>query len=267
MSDRLYVLRRRLEAVSAKSGHPLTTLGGPEGIFQLRVRPQSAQRGRLCLVAGIHGDEPAGVEALLRTLEADAFPPGLSIDCFPCMNPEGYAANTRVNAAGLDLNRHFGLEDVPSPLDAYLEAIEGREYDMFVDLHEDDRASGFYVMELVGARGCVSEQVAAAVAAAGFALQPGPELTALMDAEGIPHGRCPLTPGRVVHRLDEAPQAGTAQAIYMRARHADHSLTFESPSGGDWEARVAMQVAGLRYLFAAVTARGHLGAVAHAPCP
>ena len=61
---------------------------------------------RVAVVGCIDGDEPGGirvVEALLRS----PLPPGLDLWLIPDMNPDGRAANTRVNARGVDLNRNF----------------------------------------------------------------------------------------------------------------------------------------------------------------
>src|SRR4051812_11923904 len=58
--------------------------------------------------AGIHGDEPAGPEALITWAEAD--PARLrrhALLIFPCLNPWGLVNNIRRDEDGLDLNRCF----------------------------------------------------------------------------------------------------------------------------------------------------------------
>ena len=65
------------------------------------------------IFAGIHGNEATTVYAaqhLLDLLSHDAdelVPRGTSLVIIPTMNPDGYAANTRQNAAHVDLNRNF----------------------------------------------------------------------------------------------------------------------------------------------------------------
>ena len=78
---------------------------------------------RLGLFAGIHGDEPAGCEALAHLLADLADNPeiakGYDLVIYPVCNPTGYEGNTRFNRAGFDLNRdgYFDL-DVQKRMDA-----------------------------------------------------------------------------------------------------------------------------------------------------
>ena len=65
--------------------------------------------GRVVMIVGIiHGDETKGalVTAALRTI---ATPAGIDLWLIDDMNPDGVAANTRVNANGVDLNRNFDV--------------------------------------------------------------------------------------------------------------------------------------------------------------
>jgi protein MpaA len=69
---------------------------------------------RVLIIATIHGDEPAGtplVEQLERRLAADTrITAGRSVIIVPIANPDGYAARSRSNARGVDLNRNFPAE-------------------------------------------------------------------------------------------------------------------------------------------------------------
>lgn len=63
------------------------------------------------IVAGVHGNEKNGVDLareLIKRLHAIA-PAQFNrkVVVMPLVNPDGYAANTRVNADGVDLNRNF----------------------------------------------------------------------------------------------------------------------------------------------------------------
>ncbi|MDF2940828.1 MAG: ycjI [Gammaproteobacteria bacterium] len=64
----------------------------------------------ILMIGGTHGDEPEGVrlaEELLAHLKAhpeSATTPWILI---PCINPDGYAKNERVNGHGVDLNRNY----------------------------------------------------------------------------------------------------------------------------------------------------------------
>ena len=108
--------RIKKSAVHSKA-HLLITLGEIKSnptnypIYSLFISLKSKKWPKpvVCLSGGIHGDEPAAVEAMLTLLEN----PGLYEQCltdvdlvlFPCINPYGYEHHTRTNGQGLDLNR------------------------------------------------------------------------------------------------------------------------------------------------------------------
>lgn len=103
------------------------------------VRPRAC----LCLAAGIHGDEPAGVEAVVRLLEGGGLPVDVDWLALPALNPAGLARGTRTNPDGIDLNRAFDLEDPPPEVAAARGAVRDRRFDLFVCCHEDDEAGGW----------------------------------------------------------------------------------------------------------------------------
>ena len=63
-------------------------------------------RTKLLVVGCIHGNECAGL-AIVRALERLPTPSGLDLWVIENLNPDGYAADTRQNAHGVDLNRNF----------------------------------------------------------------------------------------------------------------------------------------------------------------
>src|ERR1043166_4182780 len=69
---------------------------------------------RLGLFAGLHGDEPEGVYALIRfvqLLEAEPqLATGYCLFIYPICNPTGFEDRTRHARSGKDLNREFWLE-------------------------------------------------------------------------------------------------------------------------------------------------------------
>ncbi len=103
---------------------------------------------RVLLVAGQHGNEPAGVAALtflVRDIAAtpERLPADVDLWVIPVLNPDGYAANRRTNDAGADLNRDHIL--LAQPETRVLHDIARRvQPDVAVDLHEFDRTSEDY---------------------------------------------------------------------------------------------------------------------------
>lgn len=64
----------------------------------------------ILISGGIHGDEPAGVHAIVSRLENDFFwnlRDKVNFILLPCVNPEGYQNVTRRTPADEDLNRGF----------------------------------------------------------------------------------------------------------------------------------------------------------------
>ncbi len=65
---------------------------------------------RVIVLAAIHGDEQATAvvaKALAATLQRDPLASGPEIIIVPEVNPDGLVDATRVNAAGVDINRNF----------------------------------------------------------------------------------------------------------------------------------------------------------------
>ena len=92
--------------------------------------------------AGIHGEEPAGIFALLRFLEKDIadFLDDFRFTIFPCINPFGFERGYRFNEEGLDINREFGKETLCVEANKVTEHLKlrNRQFVCTIDLHETD---------------------------------------------------------------------------------------------------------------------------------
>ncbi len=185
------------------------------GFSRLAKKPQLT----VYISTGIHGDEPAGPLALVKLLEANAWPSGVNLIACPCLNPTGFQNNTRENRTGTDLNRDY--RDIQSPeVWAHTEWIDGLpKFDFGICLHEDWEANGFYLYELNPDNlPAVSEDV--------------------IDAVGL---ACPIDRSE---RIDDRPASGGIlkplvspnarllwpEAFYIVLKKTRLSYTLEAPS-------------------------------------
>lgn len=103
---------------------------------------------RIGIFAGIHGDEPEGIYALIRFIKLLEARPELArgyyLSLYPVCNPTGLVDNTRHSRAGKDLNREF-WRDSAEPEVRLLEAeLKSRSFQGIISLHTDDTSHGFY---------------------------------------------------------------------------------------------------------------------------
>jgi len=103
---------------------------------------------RVGVFAGIHGDEPEGVHALVhfvKLLEAKPeLATGYYLSIYPVCNSTGFEDGTRFTRAGKDLNREF-WKNSGEPEVRLLEAeLVSRSFQGIISLHTDDTSEGFY---------------------------------------------------------------------------------------------------------------------------
>lgn len=103
---------------------------------------------RIGLFAGIHGDEPEGVQALVQFLKLLSARPeraaGYCLFVYPVTNPTGFEDNTRHSRRGHDLNREFWRNsDEPEVLILEKE-LATHAFQGIISLHTDDSSHGLY---------------------------------------------------------------------------------------------------------------------------
>lgn len=103
---------------------------------------------RVGIFAGVHGDEPAGVEAVadfLARLEAE---PQLfrnyALYIYPLCNPTGYEDGTRHCRAGLDLNREFWRGSLEPEVVLLERELLRQKFHGLIALHSDVDSHGLY---------------------------------------------------------------------------------------------------------------------------
>lgn len=136
-------------ATTSTTGVPRATIGMSREGRPIETMSFGTGSRRLYVVGGIHGDERPAVEnvpALIDHLAGDALG-GWTVRIVLDANPDGTVANTRENAAGVDLNRNWPTERFapstatgPAPLsepetDALAKDIAAFVPDLIVALH------------------------------------------------------------------------------------------------------------------------------------
>jgi hypothetical protein len=109
--------------------------------------PVPARTTRIFVLCRQHGDEPASTEAILSLLQRIAdrryrLPPGITLYLAPMVNPDGAAADTRDNGAGVDLNRDWGVFTQPETR-AVAHAVALIRPQILVDAHNWDTTDSF----------------------------------------------------------------------------------------------------------------------------
>jgi hypothetical protein len=103
---------------------------------------------RIGIFAGIHGDEPEGVYALIQFIKLLEAKPGLAtgyyLSFYPVCNSTGFEDGTRLSRSGKDLNREF-WKGSAEPEVRLLEAeLVSRSFQGIISLHTDDTSHGVY---------------------------------------------------------------------------------------------------------------------------
>lgn len=101
------------------------------------------------ITAGIHGDEPVGVEAVCMFFDRRLYQPWIhqwELTVLPCVNPWGYEHHRRTDQDGKDLNREFKSEH-PPPEVRFMRSLDFGQYELSLDLHDDVDSAGYYLYQ------------------------------------------------------------------------------------------------------------------------
>lgn len=208
----------------------------------------------VCVIAGVHGDEPCGVEAavrLLELLEDGALPLARHrLLILPCLNPSGLAEGTRANRVGQDINRQFYDDHTPESA-AIRRFLDPRQLAALVDLHVDLTASGYYLFEL-RREGVppLASAILTALATAGFPLEERPFYAGYLGERGL----FAPTADQVAEFQRSAP--GQSLAEWAWANGVPRSYPLEAPVCETSGQSAEMHVTALLALFAALEEAG-----------
>ncbi|MEQ1839058.1 MAG: M14 family metallocarboxypeptidase [Verrucomicrobiales bacterium] len=228
------LLIRRWKAVAERAGVELRLLNEAGGypVFVVENEQAAAREpGGIYLSAGVHGDECAPVWALLQWMESDPeILRRLPVVIFPCINPSGFVENTRRDREGIDLNRCFENSAHPV-IGSWHTFMEGRQFDLALNLHEDYDAGGIYLYELAREDSKGNELLSACEK-----IIPR-ETASTVDGSDFNHGL--LTRSGDLERLvEEELGGGYPEAILLFLRYSRNSYTFETPSEFDLIRRI-----------------------------
>jgi len=191
--------------------------GVPRTLLCAEFGPVDAEL--VTISAGFHGDEPAGVLALLSLVEEGLLDGTYAYRLWPCTNPTGYRNGTRTSAEGVDINRTFARGGSSPEARAIIMANRDRKYALALDLHEDCDARGFYCYAYDG--GDVSRASIERVGSEGFELEASALLAPDPEAERQQIG-------------------GLSYSLLLIRNAARRAVTFETPSQLPLQRRIDM---------------------------
>lgn len=226
-------LIRRWRAVAKTTGLRVVRYHEENGFpyFYLESKRIDSSLPSIYLSAGIHGDESAATEGLLAwATRAESELHRCNILIFPCLNPWGLMNNRRTNADGVDLNRSYHDDSVPSTR-AHKAVLAVHQFDLALTMHEDYDARGIYLYEIQKTRPFWGE---ALLAAAGRVIPVDHRKT--IEGSRAKNGliRRRISPDF----MDQHPEA-----FILHFQNSRRTFTVETPSEHHLEVRISAQVA------------------------
>lgn len=236
--DYRLLLERWLKVCGRQSGLTMGIFAEADGYPLMVVESAAPVSGNpsIYLSAGIHGDEPAPVEALIRWAEENKGRLGTrNLTIFPCLNPWGLERNIRFDAEGRDLNRCYNSRKLPR-ITAQLAVMKGCRFDIAACLHEDYDARGFYLYEIAATRPHRGEEICR-------------KLSRIMptDSRSKIDGHA-ARGGLIRRRIRPDMMSGHPEAFRLHFHHAARTFTLETPSEWSLAARISLHHEFLRQL-------------------
>lgn len=133
-------IERSAEAVFDRMSGRKVSLGKTDG-EEVNAYLSGSGSQTLAVVAGLHGDEPAGPVALSRWTP----PSGVKVVAVPLVNPDGYEHDRREDGDRKDPNRHFCPDSLSGINKLVFDFLVAQKPDLLVTLHEDSSKRGFYL--------------------------------------------------------------------------------------------------------------------------
>jgi len=224
-------------------------------LYSIWARSHNSHSKNVFLSAGIHGDEPAGVYALLSFLENhfEKYEDRLNFFAIPCLNPFGFENDTRENPDNVDLNRNFDSEVPEQETKIAKDVLEdfARTYVFSLDLHEDpvdkpalgfelkDSVREFYMYEISPSKEhCIGHKVIGRLEQQGIPIAKQDKIYHDFNNNGLVWRPSPE---------DKWNDQSSELFAYLQ-RYTDYSFTIETPTCWTLEKRIDVQIKALEII-------------------
>jgi hypothetical protein len=191
----LGAVRQMLQAADRASVHQLLTEigrisvpGFEAPIWRMAYRPFQADLKRVLILAGLHGDETAGVDYVLTLLQRLGSTPAATIlydmDILPLVNPWGWVHAMPFTQAGIDVAADFnGFKSTEAKV--LRRFLRAKRYDLVIDLRDDPGAAGFYLRQYGTDPRRSATRILDAIRAAGYPIEDDRSGIWLRPSDGI----------------------------------------------------------------------------------
>ncbi len=227
----------QFDDAAQKAGFKVEAYGEIHGhALHAYTKRTPGRRPRIYVSAGIHGDEPAPAQALLRLMSSGFFDDRCNWFVCPLINPTGFTLGTRENHAKVDLNRDY-KGSVASEVQAHIAWLQRQpNFDLILCVHEDWESRGFYLYELNPENRPTLANT----------MIEGARSVCLIDPDTVIDGREIAEPGIIRPISDPLLRETWPEALYLRNFHGTLVYTTETPSAFPLEQRVATHCAVLK---------------------
>lgn len=245
-----------------KIGHIKKRILFPKHYDTYAIETYAAEKDSptILLTAGIHGDEPAPVRALLDFFEKGIFEEyskNLNFEALACINPYGYEKeiheNSRIIFRKVNINRDFvekhrteeaGIAKrfLSNPHRRYIGAInihEDNVYEAEGDFKPSDSPRAFYLYEISREGKEIGKDITQFLSSKGIDIH---------DKNKVYDDHC--EEGVVTIKFEGPPDKNVPNTLeeYLRFNsHSEHILTFETPVCWPMKKRIEAHHLAMRY--------------------
>ncbi|MCU0562773.1 MAG: succinylglutamate desuccinylase/aspartoacylase family protein [Desulfobacterales bacterium] len=262
-------IRAALQAVDGASAHLLLSAIGRTNtpgldlpVWRMVYRPFRPGLKTVLLLAGVHGNETAGVACALGVVDrlAPASPAtaAYDLDVVPLLNPWGYVHDLATAPGGVDISTDFASFDSHEAR-ILRRFLREKRYDLVIDLREDAAAEGFSIWQYGLPDTEAARRVVEGVRQAGYPIADSATVAFLRPRDGVVTAPMwGLTILRLTRRL--------TLAGYVRGEGVSNTVfTVVTPAGLPLVDRTAMHRIAVETLIDAYGAPEKGGAAENAP--